>query len=92
MMLLHSLTDSVGLFETFFLKDGGTSVEAINEAQYSPWYYYLAFIVLTAFLLRRKKIPGIISGLEEAAAKDAEGLGTEIHAGVYRTADEEGDR
>ena len=71
MILIHSLTDSPGLFRTLFTVTGTTQIDAINEISFEGWYFYPVILALTVFLLRKPKMAEVIANLHSAAAEDA---------------------
>ena len=73
LILLHSLTDTAGLFRSSFTQMSST-VEDISNLNPASLILIPVFLCLTAFLLRRKKMEEVIQNLQRNAAVDAKSL------------------
>ena len=70
MMLIHALTDAPGLFHTLFTVTDVTQIDALNESSFEEWYLYPVFLLLTVFLLRKKKMAEITANLCSCSKED----------------------
>ena len=70
MMLIHALTDSIGLFNSSFTTMGTTDADAVNAISFRGAAFFLIYLVLALFLLRRSKIPEVMENLRAAAGEE----------------------
>ena len=72
MMLIHAVTDSLGLFQIYFLATGSGIDQAavINTMSIYSVLYALLYAAIAVFLLRKKKMEEVIRGLDAAEAID----------------------
>ncbi len=70
MMLIHALTDAPGLFHTLFTVTDVTQIDALNESSFEERYLYPVFLLLTVFLLRKKKMAEITANLCSCSKED----------------------
>lgn len=71
MILVHAVTDSLGLFQSLFTTTG-TDVEAINQISISgnTLILLVIYLALTIIILRNSKIPEVIENFQKAAVLD----------------------
>ena len=69
LMLMHTLIDSSGLFQSSFTTMS-TAVDDINKLHMGSLLLIPVYVGLTAFLLRKAKMESVLMNLQEAAALD----------------------
>ncbi|MBR6548771.1 MAG: CPBP family intramembrane metalloprotease [Clostridia bacterium] len=63
-MLIHSLVDFSGLFQSLFLKNNGNEIDQMNQLSWNSMIMIPLFFLLVAFLLRKSKRPAVLERME----------------------------
>ena len=72
MIFIHAVTDSLGFFRIYFAVEETAQSEAgvINSISPVTILYVLIYAAIGVFLLRKKKMDGVISAMDAAKAID----------------------